>query len=197
MGQVFGWTLILPSFITSTLSVMSFVTSELIWVFLGLYLHAMQLLIWVVQTYLESMRVNPICQQYQTYAFPSIVAYYAISLATFVILYAYFWGVAHSVLAWIVLYGLIFVPPLALVGASYNTTSEVLISMIIGIAATTAFVVVLRVYIKPTLPYLVNDFPCSLLGYVDTYITDCDAEREECKRCAEALDRNIAAVPGF
>ena len=194
-GQVFGWTQILPTLITSALSILSFVNSEIIFVFLGLYLHVVQLLLWVFQVYFEQMRVDPICQQYQTYAFPSIPSFYAAALITSVTVYAYYWKVVHGWLTWLRLY-IILSLRFVFVWVSYNRPSEVLFSMTIGVKFTTVWVIVLRLFIAPTLPYLLNSFPCSLFGYTDRFIMK-ECEQTDYVSCKAALNTIVLTTCNY
>jgi hypothetical protein len=84
-GQVFGATQILPTIVTSFLSLTVIITGGVVFFIYGLYLHAFQFGLWAFQLNFQYTRVNPICQLYQTYAFPSVEAFYAASVATMVI----------------------------------------------------------------------------------------------------------------
>lgn len=177
-GKAFGVTQVLPSLITLNMSVMSMVTSEIIFVLYGLYLHLMQLFLWVFQYYFQQMHINPVCQQYQNYAFPSIETFYAASLVMFVITYSYRWEVVHSWYTWMMLLLIGILPPFILIFLSYNSLTDILISMGLGMLLTGLFVIILDLFIGPTLPYILTEFPASWMGYKDTYIMRKNIKKE-------------------
>jgi len=191
-GIVFGWTQVIPTAVTSILSIFGLVTGEIIAPFCGLYLHASSMLLWIFQTYMQRVRPNPVCQLYQSLAFPSIVAYYVASVLTFIIVYAYLWNRYLSWFKWLILYALAALP-LILISVGYNYPGEVGISMLVGVIVTAIFVIVLKVYISPALPYLLNAFPFTVLKYKDTYLM-CEKERVLYNKCRLLLNTNAAPL---
>jgi len=191
MGEVFGLTQLIPTIVTYFLTATSFFFRGffILWIY-GFYLHAVQLLLWVIQVYLEQVRPDPTCQIYQSFAFPSIAAFYVASIFTFFALYSYYWYVEQSWLVWFLSYIVLAGVPVILVANSYNHPWEVAVSMFFGIAFTWIYVIVLRLYICPTLPFLLNEFPCSTLGYTDTFLMS-EEENLECIRCHAALNTNV------
>ena len=181
-GEAFGWTQMVPTLITLFLSGFSFVTSEFIFLFYGLFLHFSQLILWTIQYYFKQMRPNPVCQQYHSYAYPSIEVFYAISLITAVVVYSYHWKIVHSWFVWLMMYIFFIGVPFILVFMHYNTPGEVFISALIAIIMTGIFMTVVHVYMRETLPYILTEFPCAWLGYKDTYIMDKEC-REEYIKC--------------
>ena len=189
VGIAFGWTQVIPTTVTTILSVMGFATQQVIFPLYGLYLHGTSLVLWIFQTYLQQVRANPVCQLYQTLAFPSTVSYYIASVITFIVLYAYLWDVYISWFKWLLLYALA-VMPIILVWVGYNSVVEILISMLIGVIFTSMFVIVLKLYISPLLPFLLNAFPFTYLGYVDSYLMN-GKQIVECNRCRISLNTNV------
>jgi hypothetical protein len=175
-GQAFGWTQIFPSLVTLFFTFMRSVTHEIIFLFFGLYLWAAQFVIWVFQNYFESVRPNPVCQLYHSYAFPSVEAYYAAALAAFIVTYAYLWDRYLDWMAWSFIY-VLFAFPAIMVYFGYNLWWEVLFSMAIGAGVTVVFTTVFRFYICPIMPFIVNEFPATWLGLQDTYLMT-ENERE-------------------
>ena len=181
MGQAFGWTQVMPTMIALTLKVVAMIMHQTIFVALGLYLYIGQMPLWAVQSYMQTERPNPLCQAYHTYAFPNIEMYYLASIVTFVVVYSLVWNVEQSWFMWLTFYVMFVVPPGILVFYSYNTWFEVLASLLIGVAMMLIFIGLMYVYIKPSLCYILNIFPCRWLGYTDTWL----ATAEEQLRCSQ------------
>jgi len=185
-GQAFAWTQVLPTLISLNLSLMSLVTSQIMFFFFGLYLQGMQLILWIFQSYFQYLRPNPICQVYHSYAFPNIEMFYALALVTFVIAYGFYWDYAHSWLVWLFLYIVAFAPPIILVWFSYSLWWEVVFSGLLGVGFTWIFVLTLKLYIAPILPYLLNSNLAWWLGYVDTYLM-CKTDQKTFSECRRML----------
>lgn len=187
MGQAFGWTQVLPTMIALTLKVVAMITHQFVFVALGLYLYAGQMILWAIQTYMQTERSNPLCQEYHTYAFPNIETYYLTSVVTFVVAYSLIWRVQQSWMMWLTFYVMFVTPPGILVFYAYNTWYEVLASAVIGVVMTLLFIGLMYVYIKPALCYLLNIFPCHWLGYADTWVTSPE-EQQKCRQIRRDLD---------
>lgn len=192
VGQVFGWTQMLPVLITLTLTVLGIISHQFIWAVYGGFLYITQLLLWILQLYYKQMRPDPICQLYHSYAYPSMSGYYSASLVTFAVAYAYYWNVVQPWFVWLILYLLAAVPPIVVVFLSYNGIWEVVFSMAFGVVFTTLFVISLKLYISPTLPYILSEFPCSTLGYVDTYLM-CASDLKKYTKCKDVIKSIDAA----
>lgn len=195
-GQVFGLSQIVPTFMTLCLTVMGLATHQIMFPLFGIYLDGAQMVLWIFQSYFQAVRPNPICQLYNTYAFPSITMYYVASLITFVFVYGYFWDVAHSWVIWLIFYLVGFGLPLILVHYSFNRVWEVLFSVAFGIVFTSVFVIVLKFYICPVLPFILSDFPSTWMGYRDEFLMSPE-QKQRFKQCAAALkDENTSVVRG-
>ena len=177
-GEAFGWTQLLPTVVSLMLSFTSLFKPEVTFLFLGLYLHAWQLGLWSIQLYIHQDRPNPICQEYHSYAFPSIEAFYVAALVVTLVGYSVVYGYRHPIGAWLLLVFAFVAPPATLVFFAYNTVAEVLVSMGIGIVAAVIFVIAVAIYIRPATPYIINSWPLTWLGYTDSWI-DPDTSRGE------------------
>lgn len=167
----------------------------------GVYLHFWQLILWAFQVNWQIMRPHPSCAHIHTYAFPSQEAFYVAALSTLIILYSYLWRIPMAILTWLFIYTLIMGVPAVLVFFQYNRPWEILISMILGIVATVPFVLVIRLYIRPYIPYILNQFPWYHFEYVDTFC--CTKQEQKFKnyitaclaRCKAARIRTNIVVP--
>lgn len=197
LGQAFAWTQLLPSMVSLVLSVLTFVTSQFIFVFLAWYLHGIQLLLWAIQLYLRVDRPNPLCQEYHTYAFPSIEGFYIGALAAFIIGYSLRWHVKQPWYVWVTILVFFVAPPTVLVFLAYNRWYEVVISLLIGIVTSSIFIIILWVYIYDTIPYLKYVVPINWLHYKDTYICTNKNYDQRCHRVEKALEkyRDLNAYP--
>lgn len=186
LGQAFGWTHLIPSLITLSFTLLTWVTGQLLYSLFGWYLHAIQLILWVIQINLSIDRPDPLCQEYHTFAFPSTEAFYIGAIVAFIVGYSIAWRQKQSILTWISLFVLFVAPPTLLVFLSYNLWYEVLISIVIGCFASSLFIILLWVYISDDTPYLLTIVPFSWLHYKDTLI--CSLEDKRKPKLREALD---------
>ena len=64
-----------------------------------------------------------------------------------------------------------------------------------GIVATVPFVLVIRIYIKPFIPYLLQQPPWSWMGYIDTICCDnLEQAYTNCvEECVQRCEKTIAA----
>jgi len=197
LGHTWAWTHILPTLITMSLSVASLRLHGYEWfpTIYGLYLHVWQFILWVFQAHWQIMRPHPQCAEIHTFAFPSQEAFYAVSLAAYILTYSYMWNIPLAIFTWLFIYCIVIVPPVVLVFLQYNRPWEIVVSMILGIVATVPFVLVIRIYIKPLIPYLLNQAPWCWFGYVDTYC--CDKKEQRFTRyvaeCVELAEKTIDA----
>jgi hypothetical protein len=185
-GMAFGWTQTFPAFVTLTLSIFGAVTSEIAFLIFGLYLHFAQYELWPFQSYFKSVRPNPICQLYHSYAFPNVESFYVAAIISAFVTYGYLWDKAYGVIAWLIL-DILAALPLVLIFFSYSRWWELFVSMALGVFFSTVFVIVLKSYICPLLPYLLNTTPCTWLGYTDTYLMN-KIQRIEFEKCRNATN---------
>ena len=177
-GQAFGYSQLIPFLITLNLTVMSMVTSEIIFLFYGLFLHFMSYVLWVIQYYFKIKHINPICQQYNSYVFPQMLLFYSFSLVAFVYTYSFWYKKTISWYQSLFLVAIASAPIFILISFEYNTMTQILISAGIGILSTFMFVTVLYIFIQPSLPFILTTFPVNWMGYTDNYIMEGDCKEE-------------------
>lgn len=187
MGMAFGWTQMVPLVITLFLSLLTTATGEPVYFLFGLYLYVPQYIVWCFQYYFQSIRPDPVCQLYHTWAFPSMEAMYIGAIIGFFIAYTYGWSVDQSWIVWLMIYLFGIVPPFILVYVQYNRWWEVAFSMGFGLLSSVMFAVVLRLFIKPRMAYLQSHFPFSTFGYNDHMV--CNDTEHECFEIYQSLER--------
>lgn len=165
-AKAFGWTQVLPIFMTFLLFAFTLVSYNYLWLFIGLYLYPLQYFIFEFQSWFSYVHVDPVCQQYHSYAFPSVESFYWGGLVGIFLVYTIYNKKYHSWIVWFLIYIVTLVLPLLLLYTLYNTWWQVLFSMSFGFCAGLIFVYVLEWFIKPKLHYLSNSFPMWHLGYV-------------------------------
>ncbi len=171
-GVAFGYTQVLPLLVGLMLSMLSLVTRQMTYVMFGLYLYGSQYILWAFQANFRVDRPNPVCQEYHTYAMPSIQLYYAAALLTFVIACSLYRRSVLSVFSWVFLYLLGILPAALLWWVSYNTWWEILLSMGLGVMATLLFCTVAVLFIVPSMDVIRNMDIITWFGYTDNYFTD-------------------------
>lgn len=169
-GSALAWTQVLPTLISLSLSLLTFFDCQVLFLYLGVYLHAFQLVLWSVQLVLRIDRPDPICQEYHTYSFPSIESFYVAALTTFFLGYNVFWNKHQKWSVWGAVFAVFVIPPVILVFFSFNVWYEVVISLGIGVIATFLFIIFLYIYIQENSPYYLNIFPLNWIGYKDNYL---------------------------
>ena len=205
LGQTWAWTHVLPTLITLSLTVVSLRLHGYEWfpTVYGFYLHFWQMHLWALQVFWSIQRPHPYCADIHTFSFPSQEAFFVASLAAYIITYSYLWRVPLAVFTWVFILCLCIFPPIVLVFFEYNRPLEIFYSMLLGIAATVPFVLVIRLYIKPWLPYLLNQPPWSWFNYIDTYC--CDKKEQyytwfvgQCiQRCERIITANVHGIGRF
>lgn len=184
----------IPFLISMSLSIMGFVITkrvknpftgrierygEIIFPILGLYLHVTQYMLWPLQRYFNVIRPDPYCPGHEGYAFPSIEAFYTAALITFIVAYCVVWSVKQPWTRWVLFLLIFALPNLILIWYGHNEWWQVLVSMFVGVFTSVTFVIVLRYYISPSFPYMLNSWPLNWLGYYDTYCSLEHPERDQ------------------
>lgn len=187
MGMAFGWTQMVPLILTLCLTILTAATSEPVYFLFGLYLWIPQYIVWVFQYYFQSIRPDPVCQLYQTWAFPSTEAMYIGAIVGFFIAFSYGWDKAQSWTVWLMIYIFTLVPPVILVYVGYSRWWEVAFSMALGFVSSVLFAVVLRYFIRPNMMYLQAHFPFSTFDYKDGHLI-CD-DNFDCTDIYTALEK--------
>ena len=177
-ASAFGWTQLVPSLVTLGLSLLTAATNEPVYFLFALYLYVPQYMVWCFQYYFQMVRPDPVCQLYHTWAFPSMEAMYIGALVGFFVAFTVGWRVHQSWFVWTCIYLFGLVPPVILVYTGYNRWWEVAFSMAFGLLASVLFAVILRIYIRPNLPYLMNHFPLSWYTHDTLCMRDPELERQ-------------------
>lgn len=134
----------------------------------GLWLSWGTLLVWILQSSFQVMRGNPYCPDQLSYAYPSMPAFCIASLFAYIVAFTYFWNEVLSELNWVIIIALLFGIPAIFVWFTFNTWSEVFVSMLVGFISSTAFVVIIRFFVMQHFPMLMAQRPWCWLEPVDT-----------------------------
>lgn len=171
-GWAFGWTQMIPIFVTLVCTVLTTATHQPLYFLFSFFLYIPQVALWCFQAYFEAEMPDPVCQVYQNWAFPSIPAFYVAVCISFFFVVSILWEFEHSWIIWFTLYTFGIVPPLLLVWFGYNRWWEVLLSLGYGAFCGIVFGFLMRYFIEPVMPYLQHHFPLYDFGYVDTICMD-------------------------
>lgn len=151
------------------------------------YLWLWSMALWALQINFMIVRPHELCGHILPYAFPSVEAYLFGALVGAFCTYAYFKHIRLSWISYLFLYTFTIVPQTFLVVIGYNRWWEVLITFVIGIFSSFLFVSVFMLYIRPMLPYLETQAPCTWFHLVDSYCTTHE-DRAECKRVLQNVE---------
>jgi hypothetical protein len=132
------------------------------------------LFLYIMQSAFRVMRHDPYCPDQTSLAYPSMEAFYTGSLVTYIILFTYLWNIPLAEMYWVVLFGLLALPPLILVWFTYNTVYEVLVSTLMGIAFTCVFLVAIRFFFVRYFNVLMKQRPWCWLSPVNTMTDEND-----------------------
>jgi len=146
------------------------VTHESIFAIFGFYLWIPQFVIWNFQYYFQSIRPNPICQTYHTFAFPSNEAFYTFAIVGAFFTYAWYVPSEQSWVSWLLLYITATIISLVLIYIEYNRWWEILFTAAFGYLCGAAFIIMCKYFIKPKIRYLNFCFPFELFEYRSEYI---------------------------
>jgi hypothetical protein len=135
----------------------------------GAWLFAWQFVVYIFQVAFNTVRPSPFCPSDITYGFPSVAAFYAAAGCTFVVGFVWWRRIQFPYTMWPCV-ALVFACPLVLVWFAYNTWQEVLLSLGVGVACTTIFLLVVRHYLMEDYPYTLNQAPFTWLGCIDTWL---------------------------
>lgn len=194
-GTAFGWTQMIPIFVTLGCFIASAVSNQAIYFIYSIFLFFPQWTCFCFQYFFQYARPNPICQLYHTWAFPSIETMYIGSIVAAFITYAVFWPVYQSWVTWLCIYILALLPPLVLIYMQYNVWWEVLFSFLFGALCSVAFMLVVRYFMKPNMHYLRLFFPFYLFGYEDNMIKkDQTGKYLQILKALERVDGAISAT---
>lgn len=144
----------------------------------GLYLTAWQMVLYIFQISLNRVRSNPFSAAVTHYAFPCESILYASICVTFVAEFVLLWRLRLSYCYWCFLAVLLAFPVLFLGLSGFQSWPEACISIAVGFAITSLFMVFLRCYAMNELPFWLHCPPWTWFMCVDTWILD-EKGREE------------------
>lgn len=145
----------------------------------GVWLAIWQGLLYILQFALNVQRVDPFCTRSTLLVFPSIPSFYAAAGATFIMAFVQVQGLDLPWSKWPVL--LVFLLcPFVLAFFTINTWIEVLVSILVGVASTMLFFVILVRWLIPWYPHLLNSFPWAYMYCIDTwFMTERSRQQED------------------
>lgn len=161
---------------------------------MGTMLSYAQCWLWVLQFALRVYRRDPYCPELITMGFPSLSAFYVSALATGFILFTFVWNVVFSWFYWFYIFTVLLFPPTVLYFVGFNTWQEVLLSMLLGIATSSFFIILLRVFILEATPMLLNQAPFTWFSCEDTWMMN-EEQQEKADLIREMLKDIQRAVP--
>lgn len=185
LGTTFGLTQLIPILFIPFCLFITMITHESIFVLFSFFLYIPQFIVWDFQYYFQSIRPVPICQLYHTFAFPSMEAMYTGAILGAFFTYAYYYTVYLSWFSWDIIYLCGCLVPFILIYTEYNRWWEVAFSMGFGFLSALAFVVIVKLFMKPRMRYLHLHFPLYIFGYSSELIKkNCHSQE-----ILEALER--------
>jgi hypothetical protein len=135
--------------------------------------------VWELQAAFQVMRHDPYCPDQVSAAFPSMEAYYTSSIVTSVILFTYLWNIPLSETYWVVCIAFLGGPALLLVWFTYNTTYEVLVSILMGIVVALVFWISVRFFFVHHFDALIKQQPFSWVPFSNNTPTKDEEYYEE------------------
>lgn len=175
-AQLFGWTLLLPWIIPIFVFAAGITKrngkwgNQIMMVWFGKWLLVVQLILYIFQVRFNLQRPDPYCPEILTFAYPSTAGFYVASGVTYIVGFSFLWNVVLSWVYWVTVLCLFALVPSVLVWFVYNTWYEVLMSVLVGIITTLAFLLWVRFYLLDMVPFLLQQAPWTWLSCTDTQI---------------------------
>lgn len=144
----------------------------------GIFLTLMQIAIYIFQNYFNRLQEDLYCIGTYSNAFPSIEGFYCSAFVTFIAATTYFWNIQMSYIYWTCSILFLIGPPSVLLWYTYNSLSEILISVAIGVSTTLLYVVLVRFIIKEHIPFLLIIAPFTWFNAIDSYIMSEDEQQQ-------------------
>lgn len=164
-ARAFGVTQLIPLIVSGIMFALNAYTGDDLFFWLGLFMYLPNYMVWAFQRFFLYIRPDPVCQAYQTLAFPTFESMY---IGGIIGLF-FIWTIVHireqSWFVWLVIYLIGIVFPVVLVYSNYNVWWEVFFSMCFGFISAVFFVYIYDWFIYPLRPYLMNHFPLWHFGY--------------------------------
>jgi hypothetical protein len=175
VGQVYAYTHLIPWIVPLLILTFSWQRDrktgyygvELVTNLYSAWLSVGALWVWELQAAFDVMRHNPYCPDQMSAAFPSMEGFYVSSVVTSVILFTYLWNVPLSETYWVVCIAFLGGPPLVLVWFTYNTTYEVLVSVLMGIVVAFLFWVPTRFFFVQHFDRIIKQQPFSWAPFIN------------------------------
>jgi hypothetical protein len=168
-------------------------------IFLGFYLCFWQGLLYVFQYALVMMRPNPFDPTSIYYGVPSEIGFHTAAFVTFIVEFTLVWNIQFSVFYWAELILMGVVPASILIWSGFNSWQEVLLSMGLGVGAITIFIIIVRVYLRDQLPFILNTAPWTWFSCIDTYVQTKEGreQTEHVRTCMEQIERQLPRRTGL
>lgn len=205
LGRAFAYMLFLPFAIPVIIKCMAITKdnyerwgNQWVLVFLGFWLLAFQMALYILQYFFNSPRPNPFDPGTLYYGCPSEIGFYTAVAFTFIVEFTFVWNIQFSPVYWAELILFFIVPPSIIMWVGFNTWQEVLLSMGLGVGAVTLFVLAVRFYFMHELPFMLSCAPWTWFSCVDTWIQtrQGQAETEYIRRCAARIKRLVPRPTG-
>ncbi len=205
-AQAFSYVLFLPFVVPLILRSAAIAKDEYgrwgnqwVLIFLGFYLVAFQFALYILQYTLNAPRPNPFDPSRIYYGYPSEIGFYTAVFVTFVVEFTFVWNVQFSVVYWAELILVLIVPPSIIMWVGFNTWQEVLLSMGMGVAAITLFIIAVRFYFMHELPFVLNSAPWTWFSCIDTWVQSRRGkeETEHVRKCLEQTRRLVPRRTGL
>ena len=168
--QIRQWMPILPWIVTLGLFVLSinpdhhgYWKKNFFLVLYGFYLHIWQYVLVVFQLVFHSARTDPFTDHIYVVPLFSQEAFYLWALVTIFVMYSFFWRQAISPLWWTFVWFVVAFPAV-FVWFGYAFWYEVLFGGAMGVISTAGYVLVFRIYLLDSVPYLICQTPWTWLS---------------------------------
>lgn len=147
------------------------ITNDAFPTFYSLFLKFSWIVMWILRIYFNILIDDTECPGYQYYAFPNAPTYYVTSFATLIVMYNIQYKTTHKI-GWIngsMLFSLVLIPPFILVWFQRIAIHLLLITFIMSVLLTTAFMLVIYHYVRPVIPILIRQNPLKMMGFTQNY----------------------------
>jgi hypothetical protein len=187
MGQAFGYSQalawIIPFFIKGLSRRYDPVTQEPYFEYVPFMFGSFMLLVlpflYLFQAILHEIRPDPFCPSVTYYGSPSSVGFYAALLVTFFVGTTFYMAKEILVTEWVVLWFILVGPTGYMIYLSFNTFKEILFSLLLGAFTSAMFILVVCVYLRDEIPWIVNSQPVTYFGRVrDTWLSVSEEQKK-------------------
>lgn len=159
---------------------------QIIMVWYGLFITVCQIGLYICQTAFNATRIDPYCVDVVTYAFPSSEGFYISALSAYIVGFTYLWNIELSWTYWTFLFVFVMGPSGILVWFTYNTVTEIGISIAIGAGTTLIFLLFMRFMWLDYLGFYLHQAPWTWFNAIDSYVMS-EEQLAESARIEEVL----------